>query len=431
MKPQLFPALYLLSALGLAIGLPTGTPAPLQAQAPMVSDRPEVIAATKTIKPLTIPTALSNQVLETMAGTLGGDRKQFTIGKITPATWQDCATAPDRDITGDCAPQPRSGWRVQAKGKGETWQYFVTSAGNVTLDGVSSVSAKVKTGLAKALNRDVTTLRFQAVQPVQNMAGCPVTALCKMAANPAWKILLDDAIVPYTVTLQGTLVEDASFASFLPPNLVGMPASYGEAVLRDVRDRADGMLTQNFRVVSLKAINWNECRGGNPAPSQPARGICPDIDRRGWQMITANGSVRWVHYLLKSDVMPPTLDRVSPDGPQSLPKSMGIALLRLLAKREGKLLSNYRVYWADATFFDGCLNPVMPMQSPDQPNRINPALGCRQRVQSGWQVSVMGNEISGGGTPLTTYYVNGLGTDYRLISQTQWFPPPVAPPPGR
>jgi hypothetical protein len=202
--------------------------------------------------------------------------------------------------------------------------------------------------------------------------------------------------------------------------------------LRDVRDRADGMLGQNFRVVSLKAINWNECRGGNPAPSQPARGICPDIDRRGWQMITANGSVRWVHYLMKSEgtTLPP-IDRVSPDGPQSLPKSIGTTLLRSLAKREGKLLSNYRVYWADATFFDGCLNPVMAMQSPDRPNRINPALGCRQRVQSGWQVSVMGNEISGGGTPLTTYYVNGSGTDYRLISQTQWFPPPVAPPPGR
>jgi hypothetical protein len=408
----------------LSIGLTAVIPSPLQAQAP--------IGPTKTIKPLTIPTALSNQVLETMAGTLGGDRKQFTIVKVTPATWQDCATAPDRDITGDCAPQPRSGWRVQAKGKGEIWQYFVTSAGNVTLDGVSSVSAKVKTGLAKALNRDVTTLRFQAVQPVQNMAGCPVTALCKMAANPAWKILLDDTATPYTVTFQGALVEEASFASFLPPNLVGMPASYGEAVLRDVRDRADGMLGQNFRVVSLKAINWNECRGGNPAPSQPMRGICPDIDRSGWQMITANGSVRWVHYLLKPDVMllPPTLNRVSPDGPQSLPKSMGIALIRSLAKREGKLLSNYRVYWADATFFDGCLNPVMPMQSPEQPNRINPALGCRQRIQSGWQVSVMGNEMTGSGQPLTTYYVNGLGTDYRLISQTQWFPPPVAPPPS-
>ena len=64
-------------------------------------------------------------------------------------------------------------------------------------------------------------------------------------------------------------------------------------------------------------------------------------------------------------------------------------------------------------------------------NRINPAWGCRQRVQSGWQVSVMGNDMSAGGQPLTTDHVNGLGTDYRLISQTQWFPPPVAPPPGR
>jgi hypothetical protein len=283
--------------------------------------------------------------------------------------------------------------------------------------------------LAQSLNRDVKTLRFQAVQLVQNMEGCPVGALCKMAPNPAWKILLDDATSPYTMTFQGKRVQDGSFASFLPTNLAGLPPSYGEAVLRDVRDRADGMLTQNFRVEGIKAIKWNECQGGGPAPSQPARGICPDINHEGWQMITISGPVRWVHYLMKPDVPPvPTLDaRATPDGPQSLPQSIGTTLIRSLAKREGKQVSNYRVHWADATFFDGCLNPVVAMPLP---NRINPAVGCRQRIQSGWQVSVIGNEISGGGQPLTTYHVNALGTDYRLISQTQWFPPPVAPPPG-
>jgi hypothetical protein len=425
MKPQLFPALYLLSALGLTIGLTLAIPSLLRAQAPA----PHAEAKSTTKLP-TLPATLANQVLDTMAGTLVADRKQLTIGKITPATWQDCVPIPDRYITGDCVPQARSGWRVQAQGKGEIWQYLVTSGGSITLDGPASVSPKVRAGLAQALNRDVKTLRFQAVQLVQNMEGCPVGALCKMAPNPAWKILLDDATSPYTMTLQGKRVQDGRFASFLPKDLAGLPPSYGEAVLRDVRDRTDGILTQNFRVEGIKAIKWNECRGGGPAPSQPARGICPDINREGWQMITISGPVRWVHYLMKPDVPPvPSPDaRATPDGPQSLPQSIGTTLIRSLAKREGKSLSNYRVHWADATFFDGCLNPVVAMPSP---NRINPAVGCRQRIQSGWQVSVMGNEISGGGTPLTTYHVNALGTDYRLISQTQWFPPPVAPPPGR
>ncbi len=405
----------------LTIGLTTTTPASLQAQAP--------IAAPKRVKPLTLPTALSNQVLETMSGTLGGDRQQFTIGKITPTAWSDCVPIPDRYITGDCAPQTRSGWRVQAKGKGETWQYFVTAGGHITLDGPASVSPKVRAGLAKSLNRNVTSLRFQAVQLVQHMEGCPVGTLCKIAAHPAWKILLDDAASPHTMTLQGKRVQDDRFASFLPANLAGLPPSYGEAVLRDVRDRTDGMLTPNFRVEGIKAIKWNDCQGGDPAPSQPMRGICPDINHEGWQMITVSGPVRWVHYLMKPDMTPvPTLDRVLPDGLKSLPKSIGTTLIQSLAKQEGKPVSNYRVYWADATFFDGCLNPVAAMQLP---NRINLAVGCRQRIQSGWQVSVMGDGFaSGGGTPLTTYYVNALGTDYRLISQTQWFPPPVAPPPA-
>ncbi len=424
MKPQLFPALYLRSTLVLTIGLTLAIPSLLRAQTPA-----PMTEAKSTTKLATLPVTLANPVLDTMAGTLGGDRQQFTIGKITPATWSDCVPIPDRYITGDCAPQTRSGWRVQAKGKGETWQYLVTAAGHITLDGPASVSPKVRAGLAKSLNRNVTSLRFQAVQLVQNMEGCPVATLCKIAAHPAWKILLDDAASPHTMTLHGKRVQDDRFASFLPANLAGLPPRYGEAVLRDVRDRSDGMLTPNFRVEGIKAIKWHDCQGGDPAPSQPMRGICADINHEGWQMITVSGPVRWVHYLTKLDAPPSTVNRVLLDGPQSLPKSIGTTLIRSLAKQEGKQVANYRVHWADATFFDGCLNPVAAMQLP---NRINLAVGCRQRIQSGWQVSVMGDGFaSGGGTPLTTYHVNGLGTDYRLISQTQWFPPPLAPPPGR
>jgi hypothetical protein len=402
--------LKIASCLLLSIGLTIGTRFPAQAT-----------PATPVTQPAS-PT-WTKSVIETMAGAFGADPSQFKIVKMTPATWQDCPPIPDRSISGDCKPKARSGWRVAVKGKGETWQYLVTTAGNITLDAPASVSPKVRSALATFANMPGRSLRLSAVQLVQNMSGCPVGALCKMSPNPAWKIL-SEGPNPVTISLQGEVLTGGSLASFLPANLAGMPATYGDAVLQDVRDRSDGMLPANLRA-SVKAINWNECRGGDPAPSQPQRGICPDIDRSGWQMITTSGPMRWVHYLNKSDEMPlPTIGRVSPDGPQSLPPSIGMALMRSLAQRDGKPLANYRVYWADATFFDGCLNPAIAMQSPESPNLINPALSCQQRVQSGWQVGVMGNEISGGATLLTTYHVNATGQDYRLISQAPWFPRP-------
>ncbi len=377
--------------------------------------------ATPIVKPTpTLSPTLATKVTETMAGAFGADRKAFTITKTTPVNWSDCLPIPDRDISGNCQPQARSGWRVRVMGKGEVWQYLVTADGRMTLDGLASVSPKVRVGLAKALNRQSAAVRFQAVQLVQNMAACPVGAMCKMSPNPAWKILLEDDRSPYTMTLQGQRSNMGSFASFLPKDLVGLPPGYGEAVLRDVRDRADGLLGANFRVEGIKAITWNECRGGDPAPSQPARGICPDFTREGWQMVTINGPVRWVHYLNKPDVTPlPPIDQVSPDGPQSLPRSVATTLIQATAKRDKQAVSNYRVHWADATFFDGCLNPVGFAS-----NLVNPAIGCRQRVQSGWQVSVIRNAMTIDGQPLTTYHVNALGTDYRVISQTRWLPPP-------
>jgi hypothetical protein len=384
----------------------------LKSQATPVSP---IVTPTPTLSP-----AIATKVIETMAGAFGADRKAFTITKTTPATWQDCLSIPDRDISGNCKPQARSGWRVRVMGKGEVWQYLATTDGRVTLDGLASVSPKVRAGLAKALNREAASLKFQAVQLVQNMAACPVGALCKMSPNPAWKILLEDDRSPYTMTLQGTRSAMGNFSSFLPADLAGLPPSYGEAVLRDVRDRTDGILTQNFRVEGIKAITWNECGGSDPAPSKPARGICPNIKREGWQMVTHNGSVRWVHYLSKPDVTPaPSIAQVSPDGPQSLPPSIATSLIQATAKRDKQSVANYRIHWADATFFDGCLNPV-----GFAPKLVNPAIGCRQRVQSGWQVDVMGNEISGGATLLTTYHVNAMGQDYRLISQAPWFPRP-------
>jgi hypothetical protein len=377
--------------------------------------------------PIAIPTpaptlspAIATKVTETMAGAFGADRKAFTITKTTPATWQDCLPIPDRDISGNCKPQARSGWRVRVMGKGEVWQYFVTADGRVTLDGLASVSPKVRAGLAKALNREPATVRFQAAQLVQNMEGCPVGALCKMSPNPAWKILLEDDRSPYVMTLQGRRSAVGSFASFLPADLAGLPPSYGEAVLRDVRDRADGLLGANFRVEGIKPMTWNACRGGDVAPSQIARGICPDVTREGWQMVTINGPVRWVHYLFKPDVTPaPQIDRVSPDGPQSLPQSVATTLIQATAKRDKQAVSNYHIHAVDATFFDGCLNPA-----GFAPKLVNPAIGCRQRVQSGWQVSVISNTTTSDGQPLTTYHVNHLGTDYRVISQTRWLPPP-------
>lgn len=382
----------------------------------------------------TIPTKLQTTLRQTMAQTMGGNLAQFRITQTQTATWQDCLSPQQMWPSATCQPIERNGWRVRVSGLGETWVYYITRAGSIHLDGPASLNPKVRATLTSTLKFDPAAVTITAAQPIQFWPDCQPRPLCLPNRTPAWKILVAGVQHPQIVSFSGQQLTAPSLSRFLPPNLAGMPKAYGEAVLQDVRDRHDGLLAPNLKVDQIRAITWHECRGGNPAPSQPIRGICPDISQSGWQLLVTSGPVRWVYYLLKPPISTPlssTIVPVAPDGPQSLPQSVANAAIQAAAQRDRLPTTAYRIHWAEARFFDGCLNSSVVSSALHQPNGFNPALGCRQRIQSGWQVSVAGGkpvQTPWMGMPLSTYHTNLTGTDVRLMAQTTWLAPPSAPP---
>lgn len=381
-----------------------------------------------------LPPALQTALLQTMAQTMGRHPAQLRITQTEPATWQDCLSPTQTWPSATCQPIDRTGWRVRVSGLGETWVYYVTREGTIRLDGPASLSSKVRATLINTLKFDPAAVTITAAQPIQFWSDCQPHPLCLPGQTPAWKILVAGVQQPQVVSFSGQQLIAPSLGRFLPPNLARMPKAYGEAVLRDVRDRQDGLLAPNLKVERIRAITWNECRGGDPAPSQPIRGICPDVSQSGWQLIVTSGPVRWVYYLLKPPVgtLPlPAIGPVAPDGLQSVPQSVANAAIQAAAQRDGLPTTAYRIHWADARFFDGCLNLPATSPSLNQPNGANPALFCRQRIQSGWQISVAGGkpvQTPWRGMPLSTYHTNLTGTETRLIAQTTWLAPPSAVP---
>jgi hypothetical protein len=225
-------------------------------------------------------------------------------------------------------------------------------------------------------------------------------------------------------------LQPGNLKGFLPKHLAGMSPMFAQAVLQDVSDRHLSTLPPNFRVESIKPTTWAMCDSGGvpvsgPGPSRPIVGACPVGVSSGWQMITRSGPVRWVHYVQPWPLTAwvGTLShQVPPDGPQSLPKATADAVLQTVAQRDKQPRSRYTIHWAEAVFFDTCLNP------PTQFNAVNAALFCRQGLQSGWQVQVMTRGETG--PRLLVYHANLTGSDVRFISAHDWQPPPMAAPRG-
>jgi DNA-binding beta-propeller fold protein YncE len=69
---------------------------------------------------------------ENMAQLLGIEEQQVKLVKVETATWQKCLPTPGR--AGTCKPVTLSGHRVVMSGKGETWIYYVSSDGLISLD---------------------------------------------------------------------------------------------------------------------------------------------------------------------------------------------------------------------------------------------------------------------------------------------------------
>lgn len=104
-----------------------------------------------------------------------------------------------------------------------------------------------------------------------------------------------------------------------------------------------------------------------------------------------------------------------PDGLQSLAEAVQRRILTQVAKEAGISASSLHLFWAEARFFDRCLNT----------REGAPSSGMDMR--SGWMVQIMGDQAISG-TPiqqsLWVYHTNITGTDVRLVSQGRWMPPP-------
>jgi hypothetical protein len=370
---------------------------------------------------------------------LGGSADTFKITQIEPATWQDCLTGPNRpNPLSTCQPLSKTGHKVRVNGQGETWTYYVTPDAQLTLDGPASMSPKIYQTLTKTLGYDPNTqLKILAAQPLSQLQSCHTSSPsnpCNVTPTPYWQLLIEQHPRPIAIDFQGRIMppQPGSLKSFLPKNLAGLSPAFAEAVLQEVRDRHLGTLPPNLRVERIKRTTWTMCNSGGvpvsgPGPSRPIVGACAVGVSSGWQMITRSGPVQWVHYVQPWPLtarVSPLSNPLAPDGPQSLPKATADAVIQAVAQQEKQPRSNYKIHWADARFFDACLNPA------PQFNPVNSALFCRQGLQSGWQVEVMG-QTKTGNPRLYSYHASLTAHDVRFISAHDWLPPPSAAPIGR
>lgn len=391
-------------------------------------------------RPAVLSDTLQRQVLSTMQRDLGGNSATFKISQTESATWQDCPSRPNRPSPlSTCQPSHNTGHKVRVKGQGETWTYYVTQEGRIQLDGPASISPKAIQTLIKSLAYDPKIkLNILAARPLSLLPPCHGSSPskpCNATPSPHWQILLEQRPNPITINLQGKIIHPTSLKSFLPKNLVGLDPNFAEAVLHDVRDRHLGTLPPNLNIESIKKTTWAVCNSGGepapgPGPSQPLMGACPVGTSSGWQVITRSGPIRWVHYVQPFSMAAWTPEPgftlaslVSPDGPQSLPKATADAVLQAIAQQEKQPRSTFKIHWAESRFFDACLNPSA------QFNAVNPAFFCRQSIQSGWQIQVMGRGKTGN-FRVFNYHTNPTGSDIRFISANDWAPPPMAAPVG-
>ncbi|MBE9157098.1 hypothetical protein IQ265_09710 [Nodosilinea sp. LEGE 06152] len=203
-------------------------------------------------------------------------------------------------------------------------------------------------------------------------------------------------------TLTNTVIEDARERFNTPELMLEMPS--------------DAIADIDTQVESIEPVTWNECSGGS-GPSRPLRGICHRIDVFGWRVVVAgegrSESLRLVYYIPQGAEVGSWVPQ--PDGLQSLSEAVQQRILTQVAEDAGIPVSSLHLLWAEARFFDRCLNTRE--ETPNSGIDIRP----------GWAVQILVNQAISGTSmqqPLWIYHTNMTGTDLRLVSQGQWMPPP-------
>ncbi|MBK1986575.1 hypothetical protein A0J48_003285 [Sphaerospermopsis aphanizomenoides BCCUSP55] len=373
------------------------------------------LKATIATTPKNLPQNLETAVRENMALPLQINSKSLKLTKSEIATWEDCL--PNK--SGLIPPQPcqarsRSGWRITMSGQGEKWVYYVTNNGFITLDAIASLNNTIISTLSKKLAIKPNRLRIVAAQLTKGFPDCPINATCKVKPILGWRVLVEGREKPFLLGLDGKDLNYGNLSLFLPKQTAQMPRNIGVKVLEDVVSRHE-VLTSNLRVESIKPTKWNWCQGGGAGPSRPEMGTCPNIEVEGWQMIVTSGANRYVYYISKNDIANHNFSPI-PDGMQSLPNSIVTAIQKDAAKRGKVSVDMIRLHWTTPQFFDRCLNID------------HQKLNCRQSVQAGWQVTVLGGNnyaVSNLSSSIKWIYnVNLVGNDIRFLQSGEWYPVP-------
>jgi hypothetical protein len=189
-----------------------------------------------------------------------------------------------------------------------------------------------------------------------------------------------------------------------------LPKPLATAVLQNLSSLT-GLPRSKFKVAKVEPATWQDCLPDDAGvvSLEP----CPAVPRSGWRTVVG-GPIRWVYYLERNSVLAGNFIP-TPDGLQSVPEAVRQAAIANAAKQVGVSLSELRVQWVEPKLFDRCL-------SVD-----NQKLNCRQGIQPGWEVLVLGGKPinnSGLRTEARTYHVNLTGNDVRFARQGFWVPPP-------
>jgi hypothetical protein len=360
-----------------------------------------------------LPLAFQTKILERMAQSSLLNQETLRITQSTRTTWSDCLHPnAEQLLEPSCKAVQRSGWKVEVQGQTEVWTYYVTDSGIPILDAPASLNPKVKTALGRSGLNSLKDLHTIAAEPyaIADTSHCPTVALCKVRPTPGWKVAVSHSPRLFYLDYQGKPMPVGDFRGLLPRNLKGLPTAAATAAIRDVQDR-HGVLPANFRVESIQPLSWELC-GGGPGPTQPERGTCPvGLSIPGWRLQAMGAGMHWIYYWpkgMETDAGANTL----PDGLQSLPKTVSDRVLQTVARGDRLPRDQYYIRRASAIFLDRCLN------------RKTTALHCRQGIQSGWSISIMGGKPLDPAHPsmesIATYTTSLDGSDVTLVDRRIW-----------
>jgi hypothetical protein len=392
-----------------------------------------------------LPRPVANTVRRTFQQDYQNRIDNIRLVHVEPATWEDCdPDLPDgRFSYRPCEAKSRTGWRVLITGEFPTIHqtitrtYYVDGRLWAVASPIQDVSQEMRSQIASTLQVAPSDLQILAAPEESFLpaTACPNEEFCPIPPTYlGWRILAVANGRDRIVRLRGfgsPIHTDIRFEQNDEVALGTLPVTLVNTVMQDAQEQfntaelmlemsAEAPANLGSQIESIEPVTWNECGGGS-GPSLPMRGICPNTRVSGWRVVVAGGvqsdPLRLVYYIPQGADADSWLPQ--PDGLQSLSEAIQRRMLAQVAEHAGIPASSLRLFWADARFFDRCLNT-----HPGSPS-------CGMDIRPGWAVQILVQQTTANmpmQQPLWVYHTNITGTDVRLVGQGHWMPPPMALP---